>query len=219
MLNKALAVLGVLLALGVILGFSHKAAYDLGYARGAAWAKAACDRAIDKVNTETLELVKSLRAEVKIIQAKVKEELQNVREEYNRASAEVAKHARADVRALDARITRMLNEQSNIRESVTRDGRTTVRTYGGSSSTASDPDRHASGRGGAGTDEAAVGEGAGGGAGDTGGTSEKALAEWASIAIRMYNTCRVQAQGLQRYARACAARSSEQMRRLQLDDH
>lgn len=117
-----------------------------------------------------------LRAEGGRLAAELIEARARVKIEYVEVIRYVTRVARPDRVALDADITRVLNQSAGIRETV--DGRP-----GGT---------------------AAPGAGAAADSDRSVGTSEKGVAEWIAQAVEMYQSCRLQATALQDFARACS---------------
>lgn len=100
-----------------------------------------------------------------------------------RTRDELVKRTSLERAALDARATRLLNEQTrhDIEERTDSSGPSGSRTHdAGPAVAAADPDRSA------------------------GGTSERAIALWASTAISMYRTCATRLTAMQQWAKGIA---------------
>lgn len=194
MIRPWLYALAVVLALSAAAGVGYQWGWTRGWRAGYDEAAREYKAVLAEAERKVDEARDALRAQVDKITAATRAALAAAEDAHARTlaqirsdgAAEVAKVravARADRRAFDASLTRLLNEQARVRETAPAAGPAAGRTDGADRPAAANP------------------------AGSAGGTSERALAEWIAGAMRAHARCRAVATGLQQYARACAARS------------
>lgn len=155
---------------------THLAAYIFGWHRGYDASETVWVAEKKALIARAEVQAAQLRAEGSRLAAELEIARANVRVEYVEVIRDVQKVASATRRAIGADLAGMLNSLSGIRETTERIG--ADGTVEARREVASDPGRS--------------------------GTSERALAEWIVGAVKAHEECRVQANALIEYAKACS---------------
>lgn len=169
------------LAIGLVIALlTHLGAYVYGWNKGYQLSEARWDDQKQALIAQAQARAESLRAEGARLSAELEVARANVRIEYVEVIRDIRKSASAVRRALDADVAGMLNALSGIRETTERIDPAGVDDT--SAQAAADPARSAPAEG----------------------VSERTLAEWIAGTVKAHEECRVQANALIEYARACS---------------
>lgn len=167
-------------AIGLVIALvTHLGAYSFGWFKGYSSSEVRWNEQKKALIAQAEARAEALKAEGSRLSAELEVAKANVRIEYVEVIREIRKSASSVRRAFDADLAGMLNALSGIRETSERvDSSGVVETR---RETATNSPRSASE-----------------------GVSERALAEWIAGSIKAHEECRVQANALIEYAKACS---------------